>query len=105
MTPQPRRRPQRDAAWLWLRAMLMRGPLPSCTIRQAAEDAGFSWRTIQRARAADPTVRVWQHRQGWHWSAPRLTAAWWFVHDDPIIRPTYPEATPDANPACSPPLD
>lgn len=50
-TENPRDRPARDEAQSWLADLLADGPVPTTTIRQEADAAGFSWRTVQRVRS------------------------------------------------------
>lgn len=42
------RKESRDAAD-WLRDVLIDGPKPACEVRRLGNEAGFSWRTLQRA--------------------------------------------------------
>jgi hypothetical protein len=41
---------ERDAAAVFLSSILKDGPMPSQWVKKAAADAGFSWRTVVRAR-------------------------------------------------------
>jgi len=54
---------KRSSAQDWLRKTLADGPMPSAELRALAEADGFSWRTIERARA-EMTVTLRQ-AAGW----------------------------------------
>ena len=51
---------RRDGA-AWLRDLLADGPIPARDVRRHADDAGFAWRTVQRAMR---TAGVESHRAG-----------------------------------------
>jgi len=51
---------RRDGA-AWLRDLLADGPMPARDVRRHADDAGFAWRTVQRAMR---TAGVESHRAG-----------------------------------------
>ncbi len=62
----------------WLRSELADGPRPSTDIKGAAREAGFAWRTVERAKAplgvratreGEAGVRGGGH---WVWSLPRV---------------------------------
>lgn len=58
-------------AKIFLRALLLDGPVPSKQIRADAEGAGYSWRTIQRAQKALGVEAVKDGmRGGWVWKLP-----------------------------------
>jgi archaellum biogenesis ATPase FlaH len=47
-----------DGAEDWLRAMLTEGPVYSRDMRQRAEEAGHSWRTVERARQKMGGIKI-----------------------------------------------
>ncbi len=62
----------RDAAALWLAALLRDGPLPVSEIREQAKAADLSWRTIRRAQEALGIVpRKKAFGGGWEWGLPK----------------------------------
>lgn len=60
--------PKRDAVE-FLRALLVNGALPVNQIQAAAVQAGFGWRTIQRAKGAIGAIAIKQGRGSWCWKA------------------------------------
>ena len=51
----------------FLRALLHDGAVPATQIRADAEAAGYSWRTVQRVKAALGVLAVKEGRGGWVW--------------------------------------
>ncbi|MFM8583800.1 MAG: AAA family ATPase [Planctomycetaceae bacterium] len=75
----------------FLRALLAAGPVASAVVRQHADRAGLSWRTLQRAKgplgiASSMTQEGGDHR--WNWWLPGT----------PTVRPPE-QAIPDLKPA------
>lgn len=62
-----RDRPARDEAQSWLADLLADGPVPTAEIREEAAAAGFSWRTIQRARNILPIEAIRREDSTWLW--------------------------------------
>ncbi len=62
-----RDRPARDEAQSWLADLLADGPVPTAEIREEAEAAGFSWRTIQRARNILSIEAIRRRDSTWLW--------------------------------------
>ena len=50
LTPDSEEKTERDEAAEWLRELIIEGRMKSTDVQQAARTAGFSWRTVQRAR-------------------------------------------------------
>ena len=69
-----------DAAAELLDKLLADGPRALADIEAAAEEAGFSWRTMERAKTAAGVVS-WQPRD----SSGKLSAALWARPDDPAV--------------------
>jgi hypothetical protein len=75
--PEGKRGPKpikRDGAVEWLRELLQHRPLPAAEVKQAAEDAGVSWRTVERAK---DELNIRPRREGglgsegrWVWAIP-----------------------------------
>jgi hypothetical protein len=62
---------ERTEATAWLKAMLADGPVPAKTLRREAEEAGHSWRTVQRAQGAlGIIVTKSGFHGGWEWRLP-----------------------------------
>jgi hypothetical protein len=62
---------ERGEAAAWLKAMLADGPVSAKTLRKEAEDAGYSWRTVQRTQ--DPLGIIATKsgfHGGWEWRLP-----------------------------------
>lgn len=49
-----------DTVEQWLRDLLLNGPLPSQELQRRAIEAGYKWRTVERARGRMPDVRTWR---------------------------------------------
>lgn len=67
----PAARSERNSAADWLADLLAAGPLPAREVRRHADEAGYAWRTLHRARdAAGVTVRREGYGPGgqWMWS-------------------------------------
>jgi hypothetical protein len=65
----------RKAAEEWLRGMLADGDVAAATIREEAKDAGFSYRTVQRAADTMKIIREKnQFNGGWQWRFPKATS-------------------------------
>ncbi|HPC93505.1 MAG TPA: AAA family ATPase [Sedimentisphaerales bacterium] len=61
----------RKEAAAWLRALLADGPMAAAEVRRQAEDAGFTWRTVQRARADLHVSSIRDAAEGRHrWHLP-----------------------------------
>lgn len=60
--------PKRNAVQ-FLRGLLADGALPVLQIRAAAGQAGFGWRTIQRAKAALGAIAIKDGQGAWSWKA------------------------------------
>jgi hypothetical protein len=60
-----------EDAGRWLHALLEDGPKAQHAIRQAAEDAGHGWRTVERAKK-ELGVDAYQQKgvRGWSWKLP-----------------------------------
>lgn len=71
--PEGTPRTKRERAEALLCRLLRGGPLPAVQIRDAAEAAGISWRTIEAAKS---NLGIQTRKQGgrfgggWHWSLP-----------------------------------
>ena len=62
---------ERDDAKLFLTSMLADGPVPVRRIKAEATGAGYSWRTIERAkRDAGIEARKLGLKDGWVWALP-----------------------------------
>ncbi len=61
----------RKEAATWLRELLADGPMAVTDVRRQAEDAGFNWRTVQRAKT---DLHIRSHRDqvpgAWQWRLP-----------------------------------
>jgi len=66
--PEPK---ARDKASEWLRDLLKDGPTPVAQIRDEAKEAGFAWRTVQRAKD-ELGIKPYREQFGgaWTWSLP-----------------------------------
>ncbi|MFM0173193.1 AAA family ATPase [Paraburkholderia sediminicola] len=68
-TPDDDERSERDEAADFLRDLLSNGPVPVKTIKSDATGAGYSWRTIERAkREIGAEARKGGMKDGWVWS-------------------------------------
>lgn len=64
-------RTERDEAADWLRNLLAEGPLSAKDVQRNAREAGFSWRTVERAKAIlgiKPAKT--RFSGGWEWALP-----------------------------------
>ena len=77
-----------DAA-SFLRELLADGPMPTKTVRKEADDAGFSWRTIQRAMRR---AGVESQRQGFG-----MPALWVRKDSCATVAPVTPHSESGAN--------
>jgi len=65
--------PTREDSQRWLRELLADGPIEAKIVQQKAKDAGYAWRTIQRAKVA---ANVGSKKEGfgegaqWFWRLP-----------------------------------
>ncbi len=61
----------RQEAATWLRDLLDAGPMATSDVRREAEDAGFNWRTVQRAKS-DLRIRSKRDQATgpWQWHLP-----------------------------------
>lgn len=68
----------RDDAAEWLDAMLAGAEVPVAEIKKQATAAGFSWRTVERAKSEMSVIAEAVGRQGggvvWHWRLKSATA-------------------------------
>lgn len=57
-TPEDGEHTERDDAKEWLKEILAEDPLASKTIERMSKQAGFAWRTVQRARKKCPNIEI-----------------------------------------------
>ncbi|MBN3789309.1 AAA family ATPase [Burkholderia sp. Ac-20353] len=70
-TPDDDERSERDEAADFLRDLLSGGPMPVKLIKSDAAGAGYSWRTIERAkRELGIEARKGGMKEGWFWALP-----------------------------------
>lgn len=69
-------RTERDEAADWLKEVLTDGPLSAKEVKTQAEQAGFSWRTVRRAKD-EIGIKPAKTRfdGGWTWSLPKMTTS------------------------------
>ncbi|CAG4925703.1 AAA family ATPase [Paraburkholderia saeva] len=68
-TPDDNERSERDEAADFLRGLLSTGPVPVKSIKSDATGAGYSWRTIERAkREIGAQARKGGMKDGWVWA-------------------------------------
>jgi hypothetical protein len=68
--------PRKSAASHWLRDMLANGPVFVEDLKTSAEDAGFAWRTIERAKESiGIEAKKSTFNGGWQWSLSTANAA------------------------------
>lgn len=67
-SPNREERTERDDAQSFLEQVLSDGPVRTKEIRNRAEDAELSWRTVERAKK-DLSVQAIQGPDGWYWQA------------------------------------
>ncbi len=63
---------ERDTATDWLRELLADGPLPTTEVRSQANEAGFAWATMRRAKERlGIRPRKSGFESGWTWELPK----------------------------------
>jgi len=85
LTPESEEKTEREEAADWLRELIVEGRMKAIDVQKAAKAAGWSWRTIQRARKL---AGVETKREGFGKGA----TYWWDMRAMPAIEPPCKKA-------------